>query len=113
MSLFFEKNNISSATAENGRDGLQMFCSDPLGYDAIFMDLQMPVMDGYETTKHIRESGAENAKTVPIIAMSGTNWCITPGRDGFDYFMRKPFKMADLMGVLEDMLCKKAGDDRI
>ncbi|MGD9560222.1 MAG: ATP-binding protein [Oscillospiraceae bacterium] len=56
--------------AENGLVGVNMFLMNRQRYDLIFMDIQMPVMDGYEATRQIRVSAAPDAKTVPIIAMT-------------------------------------------
>ena len=57
--------------AENGQYALDIYqASDAGTFDAILMDLMMPVMDGYEATQAIRNSGKEDAKTIPIIAMS-------------------------------------------
>lgn len=57
--------------AANGRIALDLFLNSAPGhFDAVLMDIQMPVMDGYETTKAIRESAREDAKTVPIIALT-------------------------------------------
>jgi len=47
-----------------------MFSAAPDKYDIIFMDLQMPEMDGFEATRTIRALANERAKTIPIIAMS-------------------------------------------
>ena len=56
---------------ENGEEILKAFeQSAPGDYDMILMDIQMPVMNGYEATKAIRRSSHELAKTVPIIAMT-------------------------------------------
>ena len=56
---------------ENGEEILKMFeRSVPGDYDMILMDVQMPVMNGYEATKAIRRSSHELAKTIPIIAMT-------------------------------------------
>ena len=56
---------------ENGEEILKAFeQSDPGDYDMILMDVQMPVMNGYEATKAIRRSSHELAKTIPIIAMT-------------------------------------------
>ena len=56
---------------ENGEEILKAFeQSAPGDYDVILMDIQMPVMNGYEATKAIRRSSHELAKTVPIIAMT-------------------------------------------
>lgn len=75
----------------NGWAALEMFESANGEYDAIIMDVQMPVMNGYEAARAIRRSGCGNAKTVPIIALtadaseesaraaadSGMNGCLT------------------------------------
>ena len=56
---------------ENGEEILKAFeQSAPGDYDMILMDVQMPVMNGYEATKAIRKSSHEQAKTIPIIAMT-------------------------------------------
>ena len=56
---------------ENGEEILKAFGqSAPGDYDMILMDVQMPVMNGYEATKAIRRSSHELAKTIPIIAMT-------------------------------------------
>ena len=56
---------------ENGKRVLEAFeQSVPGDYDMILMDVQMPVMNGYEATKAIRRSSHELAKTIPIIAMT-------------------------------------------
>jgi len=63
--------------AENGAEALRMFCKTPEKYNMIFMDLQMPKMDGYEATRNIRKFEANRAESlskqllnIPIIAMT-------------------------------------------
>lgn len=57
--------------AENGQIGVDMFRdSGPGQYDAILMDIRMPVMDGLEAAREIRALDRDDAKTIPIIAMS-------------------------------------------
>lgn len=57
--------------AYNGKEAVELFTKNPCGYyHLIFMDIQMPVMDGYEATKQIRGLDKEDAKTIPIIALS-------------------------------------------
>jgi len=56
--------------ATNGAEAVRMFTEAPEKYEMIFMDIQMPEMDGYEATRHIRALKFPNAKTIPIIAMT-------------------------------------------
>jgi CheY-like chemotaxis protein len=56
--------------AANGREAVELFEAAPEKYDLIFMDVQMPEMDGYETTRRIRALNAPRAKSVPIVAMT-------------------------------------------
>ena len=66
-----ELEGASSDHAENGQIALEMFeRSQPGAYDAVLMDLRMPVMDGLEATRRIRALPRPDAKTVPIIALT-------------------------------------------
>lgn len=66
-----EIEGISCERAENGEECIHMFEESTSNkYDAILMDIQMPVMNGLEATKIIRKSSHMNAKTIPIIAMT-------------------------------------------
>jgi len=56
--------------AVNGAEAVRMFREAPEKYDMIFMDVQMPDMDGYEATKNIRALGVPHATTIPIVAMT-------------------------------------------
>jgi len=56
--------------AEDGKQAFDKFAADPDKFDIIFMDIHMPGMDGYESTKLIREFDHPRAKTIPIIAMT-------------------------------------------
>ena len=66
-----ELEDVESERAENGQAALDMFVdSAPGHYDAILMDLRMPVMDGLESARRIRALHRPDAKTVPIIALT-------------------------------------------
>jgi len=85
----FEECGLSSDLANDGKEGLEKFSSMPEGtYDAIFMDIQMPNMNGYEATSAIRALAGEEAKTIPIVAMTA---------DAFDEALRK----AEAVGMNE------------
>ena len=65
-----EDTNIEIECAENGKIANEMFASDVGRYDLIFMDIHMPVMDGYSATRKLRAHGSERSKTIPIVAMT-------------------------------------------
>lgn len=89
--------------AVNGRDAVAAMQNN--SYDLIFMDCQMPVMDGYKTTERIRELEAAEggARHIPIVALTAhalkgdREKCIAAGMD--DY-ITKPFNMAQLVEML-------------
>ncbi|MDR3050466.1 MAG: response regulator [Oscillospiraceae bacterium] len=56
--------------AGNGQEVLDMFCAAPERYDIIYMDIHMPVMDGYTATEKLRAMDFPRAKGVPIVAMT-------------------------------------------
>jgi len=65
-----EPTRLTIDCAENGAEAVRMFEAKPDAYDMIFMDVQMPEMDGYEATRRIRALEVPNANTVPIVAMT-------------------------------------------
>lgn len=70
-SEFLAEANIITDIAHNGEEAVEMFSRSAPGYYCmIFMDIQMPVLDGYEAADKIRALPHENAGTVPIIAMT-------------------------------------------
>ena len=65
-----EETGITIVSAENGAEAIEQFNLDPYKFDMIFMDIHMPVMDGYEATRQIRSLEMPNARTIPIVAIT-------------------------------------------
>ena len=71
IDAMLEKQGMLVTNAENGQAGLKIFANAPINYfDVIVMDIRMPVMDGYVTTKAIRVLDRCDAETIPIIGLS-------------------------------------------
>ena len=69
--FFLDKAGVTYTAVNNGQEAVAAFkASKPYTYDAILMDVMMPVMDGLEATRQIRALEREDAKSVPIIAMT-------------------------------------------
>jgi len=68
--MLMEGTGLQIDCAENGQMAVDMYAKNPQKYDLIFMDIQMPVMDGYGATRRIRAMDHPLAKAVPIIAMT-------------------------------------------
>ena len=97
--------------AKDGQEAVDMFNSSSAGeYDVIFMDVQMPVLDGYGATRAIRVSGHPSAKSVPIIAMTA-NAFMDDIRDalesGMDAHVSKPVVVDQLKSTFQEVLERK------
>ncbi len=93
---------------ENGQEAVDAFVnSQPGTYDLILMDVQMPVMDGYEATRTIRASSHPDAKTIPIVAMTA-NAFVDDIRDaiesGMDAHITKPIQIDKLKSTIRQVL---------
>jgi CheY-like chemotaxis protein len=108
--------------AENGAEAVKRFSENPGGYDMIFMDVQMPEMDGYEATRRIRAfeaarqalaetpggtRGESPAEGIPIIAMTANVFredierCLAAGMNGH---LGKPLDLNEALGKLREYL---------
>jgi CheY-like chemotaxis protein len=93
--------------AVNGVEAVRMFSDAPEKYDLIFMDIQMPEMDGYEATGRIRALDNRYAKTIPIVAMTANVFrkdierCEEAGMNGH---IGKPLNLDDVMDKLRTFL---------
>ncbi|AEF81472.1 ATP-binding protein [Leadbettera azotonutricia] len=117
-----EPTSIMIDCAENGAEALRIFSDNPEKYDIVFMDIQMPEMDGYEAARTIRafekeraaEFAAQNpeqllkpVKPVPIIAMTANVFrediekCLAAGMNGH---VGKPLDFEEVLGILRTYL---------
>jgi len=103
VQTLLEPTQLKIDCAENGAEAVRMFTEAPHKYDMIFMDIQMPEMDGYETTQRIRALDDPAAKTIPIIAMTANVFredvekCIEAGMNSH---IGKPIDFEEVMGKL-------------
>lgn len=104
MKLYLKRHDVLSDIATDGQIGLKMFLDDPSMYHIVFLDIQMPVMDGYEVARRIRESGTENAAKILIVAMSGSYTTDVSANSNFNIFLKKPFEFRFLYGIINDFL---------
>ena len=102
--IILEQYGIAVDHAENGRIGADKVKIAEAGhYSAVLMDIQMPVMNGYEATRAIRSFSGEYYQTLPIIAMSANAYDedIQASLDaGMNAHIAKPFQPADLIKTL-------------
>ncbi|MBP5747206.1 MAG: response regulator, partial [Treponema sp.] len=112
----FEEIGVSVDLASNGDEEVKKFAASPVGkYIAIFTDIQMPVMDGYEATEKIRSfaTARPDAKTIPIIAMTANAYpeaAVKATNCGMTDFTTKPLDSARLRKILEVYANKKESD---
>jgi len=97
----------------NGAEAVEMFARSAVGeYDAVLMDIQMPVMNGYDATMRIRALDRADAKEVPIIAMTADAFSDAMERGlaaGMDEYIVKPLDPARLRRSLAAQLSKRRG----
>ena len=94
--------------AWNGQEAVELFRkSGPGGFDVILMDIMMPVMNGYEATKMIRSLDREDAKEIPIIAMTANAFTedrIRAKEAGMDEHVAKPVDVELLVKVIHKLV---------
>ena len=94
--------------AWNGQEAIEVFKkSEPGEFDVILMDIMMPVMNGYEATKIIRSLDREDAKVIPIIAMTANAFTedrIRAKEAGMDEHVAKPVDVELLLKVIHKLV---------
>ena len=102
---------VDVESVENGQEALEQFKEKGENYyDMIFMDIQMPVMNGYETTSAIRKLPQRDASTIPIIAMTANAFAediLQSKKAGMNEHLTKPLDMEMLMKCLNTWLGEK------
>lgn len=106
---------VTSEQAENGKICVERFMEAPAGtYDAILMDMQMPVMNGLEATKMLRKMDQYHGNTIPIIAMTANvaktdmDKCFAAGMTGH---LAKPLDIHALIAALASV--RKTGNAKM
>lgn len=110
-----EDKGIIIEEADSGKAAIERLndVSKP-AVNLVFMDIQMPEMDGYETTDNIRHNGVDTVRDIPIIAMTANAFeedRKLAMEHGMNAHVAKPFKLDNLVGVIYNILIKE-GDDR-
>ena len=107
-SIILSTRGFAVEVAENGRRALEMYLQKPCGYyNAVLMDMRMPVMDGLEATRLIRACGRDDAQSIPIIALTANAFgedimlCVDAGMQGH---LAKPIDPALLYQTLYDAI---------
>jgi two-component system, sensor histidine kinase and response regulator len=108
-----EKRGHHVVVAGNGREALQAL--EKANFDLVFMDVQMPEMDGLEATAVIREREKDSGLRQPIIALTAhamkgdREKCLAGGMDGY---LTKPIRPQELDAILEEYVSRRQADAR-
>lgn len=112
--LFLEGTDISIDVAADGREAVEMFSRDPERYSLILMDVNLPVMSGYEAAKAIRALPDAHAKSIPMIAITANaliedeSLSFAAGMNGH---ITKPLDRTDFLSLLVYHLKDKIKED--
>ena len=111
MAAALELEDVESEHAQNGEIAVRMFSESPAGYyDAVLMDVRMPVMDGLSATRAIRALDRPDAKTVPIIAMTANVFDEDVKRSlqaGMDAHLSKPIEPERMYETMAKLIAQR------
>ncbi|MDL2313876.1 response regulator [Desulfovibrio sp. OttesenSCG-928-C14] len=105
-----EESGLNIDSAANGREAFEMFQASPGRYQMIFMDIHMPEVDGYEATALIRGLGSQEARNIPIVAMTANVFrediekCLAAGMNDH---IGKPISLNEMLEKLTKYLPKE------
>ncbi len=110
MMMLLEMNGMESEHAENGKIAVEMFAkSAPNYFSAVLMDIRMPIMDGLQSASSIRALDREDAKKVPIIAMTANAFDEDVQRSlqaGMNAHLAKPVEPELLLKTLRELIAR-------
>jgi CheY-like chemotaxis protein len=98
ISEILQLSGYNVLTASNGEEGIKIL--NDTQPKLIITDINMPVMDGNSLAGYIRKS--PNFRDIPLLAITGTSWTIEKGL--FDDVLRKPFKVEQLLSIVESLI---------
>ncbi|MEA3290593.1 MAG: ATP-binding protein, partial [Campylobacterota bacterium] len=107
-----ENSGIDIDIAYNGQEAVDMFMANKTKYELILMDIQMPVMNGYESSKHIRKYNSE----IPIIALTANAMkddMEKTKNSGMDEHLNKPIDVDKLYSTLLKYIHKKVNSEEL
>ncbi len=112
--ITLEKQGHRVTLAENGSEAVEAVRNNC--YDLIFMDMQMPIMDGYEATAAIKAMQQDQERKTPIVAM--TAYAMQSDRDkclaaGADDYLPKPSRPSEIVAMLDKLTSKRPGEVRV
>ena len=115
MMMVLGMREMTADHAGNGQIAVDMYMAkEPGYYDAILMDMRMPVMDGLEATRAIRASGRADAKSIPVIALTANAFDEDVQRSmqaGLNAHLSKPVEPEALFDTLENLIESSQRED--
>lgn len=115
LSALLRQRGVNVEIAENGQEALNLFMAEkPFYFDAVLMDIRMPLMDGWEATELLRTMPREDAKSIPIIAVSANAFASDVKKSyeaGMQAHLSKPIDPAKLYQTLAKFMKKRSNED--
>jgi CheY-like chemotaxis protein len=99
--------NYGITQASNGREAVELIAKND--FDLVLMDIEMPVMNGLETTKYIREEMVASKSKIPIVALTAHNpnlFFEDHKHAGFNELLTKPYSISKIKDIINSVLVK-------